>query len=177
MERWVGPLNDKKSIFIFSEPTISSETMHVKCTVWNGLQFMHVLPPQYSKMMRNYFVSQLESLRQIHHPTGCEYMEHVLLELVKKDFTVKNSSSPAIFEIYEVSIMCSIKCRKVAGLVYARVVVRGVCAHVMVSGWKGRLHKHKQKLESPPFNAVVASYLDFQGSSIICNTMAKQKDS
>lgn len=129
------------------------------------------ITPQYSKMLRNYFVSQLESLRQIHHPTGCEYMEQ--LELVKKDFTAKGSSSPARFEIYEVPIMCSIKCCKVAGLVYARFVVRGV----MVSGWKGRLHKHKQKLESPPFNAVVASSLDFQGSSIICNTMAKQKDS
>lgn len=84
------------------------------------------ITPQYSKMLRNCFVSQLESLRQIHHPTGCEYMEHVLLKLVKKDFTAKGSNSPARFEIYEVPIMCSIKYRKVAGLVYARFVVRGV---------------------------------------------------
>lgn len=76
-----------------------------------------------------------ESLRQIHHPTGCEYMEHVLLELVIKDFTAKGSSSPAGFEICEVPIMCWIKCHRVAGLAYARFVVRGVCAHVIVSGW------------------------------------------
>lgn len=111
MERWGGPLNDKKSIFIFSEPTISSETMHVKCSLeWSTIYAC--ITPQYSKMLRNYFVSQLESLRQIHRPTGCEYMEHILLELVKKDFTAIGSSSPARFEIYEVPIMCSIKWAK-----------------------------------------------------------------